>query len=78
MSHFYAMTVLAKGDFEQLADGALVVHHENVHGVLTRSLGCCFCGLHNLQAILGSSMTNSAPQSFSEMTVMRPLCACTI
>ena len=28
--------------------------------------------------VRGSSTTNSAPRSFSEMTVIRPLCACTI
>src|SRR5258708_3582817 len=73
-----AMTFLAKGDLQEFANGTLVVDHENVHRVLARSFGGCFCRLHNLQAILGSSIINSAPRSFSEMTLMRPLCACTI
>src|SRR4029077_2217090 len=78
MRHLHAMGFLAEGDLHQLADGGLVVHDQDMCGVLTGSLSGCFCRLHDHQAILGSSIINSAPRSFSETTLMRPLCACTI
>src|ERR1700730_5366894 len=49
VGHLHAMAVLAKSDLQQLANRALIVHHKDVHRVLARSFGGCFCSLHSLR-----------------------------
>jgi hypothetical protein len=47
VSNLDTMSFLTKGDFEEFANGALVIDHENVYWVLARSLSGCFSGLHS-------------------------------
>ena len=86
--HFDAVPFLAESDLQQLADGAFVVDDQNVsHAVPLRPLASHGCASDRRpqggppaarQTARGSSTVNSAPRSFSEVTEMRPLCACTI
>ena len=71
--HFDAMAFLAKGNLQQFANGALVVDDQNVSHIDLLPSRC-----RARQATRGRSTVNSAPLSFSENTLMRPLCACTI
>ena len=46
MGHFDAVTLLAKGYLQKLANGALVVHHKNVDQFVVSFLDRCFSSLH--------------------------------
>ena len=45
--HLDAIPFLAESDLQQFADGAFVVHHEDVRHFLAVIFRCCFSCLHN-------------------------------
>jgi hypothetical protein len=46
MGNLNAMPLFAESDFEQFTNGTLVIHYQDVHRVLARSLSGGLCGLH--------------------------------